>query len=371
MLNMPIKILHTSDLHLEAKLDFLGPKSAEHRKQLLLTFKELVNRAISEKYDVVLIAGDLFDTPFPSENVKALVSEELNRLARNKIYVAVIAGNHDRLEQGSVYFDKRFSSEFVHIFNDPANTTWEISALDLTVYGVSLLTQKDNSSPLSRIKLAKKTKNQIALLHGSLEVKPGSTNNPIKQQELLAMNFNYVALGDWHSTKQIYSPSIWYCGSPELINIDQIGAGNFLSVLIDDKTKVTPVRIGKKEAVKLSMDITGAKTLSDLLQKWRQIGLQQPNDKFVQLTLTGTKDLAAKFSEAEIKEYISEKVYYLKLNDTSSLLLSDEQLSAFPEEFLLGKYIRLLQKKKGEDYSQNRIIDEAIQLGVRLLQNQE
>lgn len=374
---MPIKILHTSDLHLEAKLGFLGSKSQDHRKQLITTFKELVVRAVSGKYDLVLIAGDLFDTPFPGENTKTQVLEGFKTLISNKIYLAVIAGNHDYLGIGSVYSDERFrilNSDYIHIFNTPDEYIWTIPGLDLTVLGVSLTKQKDNSSPLSSVKdiitQDKKTKYRVALLHGSLDVDTQSTNNPLNRSELVKMNFDYVALGDWHSTKQVsLTPSVWYSGSPELIHIDQVGAGNFLTVEIDNQTKVTLSKIGQKEALKLSLDITGVKTLTELDQRWRQLGVSNTQQKFIELTLDGAKDLAVRFSDTELKDYFSDKAYYLKLRDTTKLKLTDGELEDFPEEFLVGKYIRLLQKKRGEDYSQNKIIDEAIQLGVRLLQN--
>lgn len=371
---MPVKILHTSDLHLEAKLDFLGQKSQEHRKQLIKTFKELIAKAVADKYDLVLIAGDLFDTPFPGESVKAEVIEGLKTLATHKIHLALIAGNHDRLEQGSVYFDKRFSEispEFIHIFNSPDQTDWAIPALDLTVYGVSLTKQKDNSSPLTKIQPKTTTRYSVGLLHGSLDLNSQNTNNPLNRNELARANFQYIALGDWHSSLQVSAkPAVWYSGSPELIHIDQAGAGSFLSVELDNDTKVTPVKIGRKESLKLTLDITGVKTLTDLGHRWRQLGIDNTQEKFIQLALTGVKDLTVKFSETEIREFLAEKVYYLKLRDTSKLELTDGELDNFPEEFLVGKYIRLLQKKKGEDYSQNKIIDEAIQLGVRLLQDQ-
>jgi len=374
---MPIKILHTSDLHLEAKLGFLGPKSQDHRKQLITTFKELVVRAVSGKYDLVLIAGDLFDTPFPGENTKTQVLEGFKTLISNKIYLAVIAGNHDYLEAGSVYFDERFrilNSDYIHIFNTPDEYIWTIPGLDLTILGVSLTKQKDNSSPLSSVKdiitQDKKTKYRVALLHGSLDVDAQITNNPLNRSELVKMNFDYVALGDWHSTKQVsLTPSVWYSGSPELIHIDQVGAGNFLTVEIDNQTKVTLSKIGQKEALKLSLDITGVKTLTELDQRWRQLGVNNTQQKFIELTLDGAKDLAVKFSDTELKDYFSDKAYYLKLRDITKLKLTDGELEDFPEEFLVGKYIRLLQKKRGEDYSQNKVIDEAIQLGVRFLQN--
>ena len=370
---MPIKLLHTSDVHLEAGLAFLGEKADAHRNLQLQTFSKIIDKIISEKLDLFLIAGDLFDTPFPSENVKIVVFDQLKKLVDHKIYVAIIAGNHDRVEPGSVYLDKnsfKLDSEYIQIFNQVEKTTWDIPAMDLTVHGVSLFKQKDNSSPLDKITKSNKTKFNVALIHGSVEMGKENTNNPINLSKLKSAGFDYVALGDWHSTKKISdNPQAWYSGSPELINIDQAGAGNVLEVIIDNKVSVKETKVGSIEVTKVELDITGLKTLNEINQKFRELSLKGLEQKFVELNLTGLRNLKSSFNAEQIFELFKDKFYYLKLKDKSKLQLSQDELDDYPDEFLIGKYIRLLESKKGEDYSQNKIIDEAIQLGVRHLQN--
>lgn len=368
---MPIKILHSSDVHLESKLNFLGEKASSHRKQLLDTFGLVVNKAVSEHYDLLVIAGDLFDTPFPSSTVTHKVFELFTELKKGGVRLALIAGNHDRLETGSIFFDKNFTlldKNLIHFFNKPEEVLWEIPELDLSIVGVSLQNQKEVSSPLEKIKVSPKTKYSIAILHGSVVMGERNTNSPLDAKDLGKLKYNYIALGDWHSTKQVISaPQTWYAGSPELVNIDQSGAGNILSIEMGDTTKVEIVKIGKYEVLKSEIDITGAVTVTDVVKRLSQIGIKQPNQKFVELNLSGTRSLTTQFTVEDLYETLKDKFYYLKLKDNSHLKLTDEELSMFPEEFLAGKYIRILQSKKGEDYSQNQIIDEAIQLGVRLL----
>lgn len=370
---MPIKLLHTSDVHLEAGFAFLGERASMHRKTQLSTFNQIIEKINSEKFDIFFIAGDLFDTPFPSENMKIAVFDALKKLEDNNIYTAIIAGNHDRLEPGSVYLDKNFTKlnpEYTQIFNNPEKVTWEIPSLDVTVYGVSLYKQKDNSSPLDKIKKSTSTKYHLALLHGSLDLGKDNANNPMDTAKLKSAGFDYVALGDWHSTKKISdSPAVWYSGSPELIHIDQVGAGNVLEVTIDNGVNVHQKRIGKIEALKVDLDVTDLKTLNEVNQKFRQLSLKELDSKFVEISLVGSKNIKSNYSIEEVYDLFKDKFYYLKIKDNSKLELSSEELDDYPEEFLIGKYIRLLQSKKGEDYSQNKIIDEAIQLGVRHLQN--
>lgn len=372
---MPIKLLHTSDVHLEARLAFLEERADSHRKLQLQTFDRIIQKIISEKFDIFFVAGDLFDTPFPSENVKIAVLEQLQKLVEHKIYVAIIAGNHDRLEPGSVYFDKSYrklNPEFVQIFNQLDKTAWEIPSLDLTVHGVSLFKQKDNTSPLDKITKSNRTKFNVALLHGSVEMGKENTNNPLSLSKLKSAGFDYIALGDWHSAKRISdNPNVWYSGSPELINIDQGGSGNVLEVILDNTVTVKESKVGSIEVLKIDLDVTDLKTLDEINQKFRELSLKELDNKFVELSLTGIRNLKSSFSTEQILELLKNKFYYFKLKDKSKLELSKEELDDYPDEFLIGKYIRLLESKKGEDYAQNKIIDEAIQLGVRNLQNKQ
>ncbi|WP_291728198.1 metallophosphoesterase family protein [Bernardetia sp.] len=86
-----MKILHTADWHLGKKLgDF---SRLEEQKEVL---DELCQIADAQNVDVVLIAGDLFDIPLPSNEANQLFLKTLQRLSKNASRpVVAIAGNHD------------------------------------------------------------------------------------------------------------------------------------------------------------------------------------------------------------------------------------------------------------------------------------
>jgi DNA repair protein SbcD/Mre11 len=297
---MPIKLLHTSDIHLESKLGFLGGRASGHRVQISDAFKNSIDHAIAQKYNVFLIAGDLFDTPFPSEKTISAVYELFRKISENRIFTAIIAGNHDFLAPGSVYFDPRFTKldpKYFKIFTSDDSEIWKIPELDLAIHGKSLKSQKDTKSPLVGMKKLPEAKHNIALLHGSVELSKSQSNNPINPQELAKLGFDYTALGDWHSTKQISkTPQAWYSGSPELVNIDQVGAGHVLSVTLDSTVTVEALKVGKYETLKLELDITGAKNLTDITNNFKNLKIPEPQNKFVQLKLIGKKSLDAKFT---------------------------------------------------------------------------
>lgn len=89
-----MKLLHTSDWHIGIKLatyDYL-PDQREFADWLLKTVK-------SEKIDVVLMAGDIFDRAIPSGESIDLVDEIFSKLIASDTSVVVISGNHDSAER--------------------------------------------------------------------------------------------------------------------------------------------------------------------------------------------------------------------------------------------------------------------------------
>jgi len=86
-----MKILHTSDWHLGKKLE----KFTRHQEQINV-LNEIVEHADNQNVDLVLIAGDVFDTFNPPVESIELFYQTVKRLSNfGKRPVIVIAGNHD------------------------------------------------------------------------------------------------------------------------------------------------------------------------------------------------------------------------------------------------------------------------------------
>lgn len=89
-----MKILHTSDWHLGAQL---GPFSRINEQKL---FIDRLCGIVDEKgVDMVIVAGDVFDSPNPSAAAEALFFQAMAGLAMRKIPVILVAGNHDSVER--------------------------------------------------------------------------------------------------------------------------------------------------------------------------------------------------------------------------------------------------------------------------------
>lgn len=86
-----MKILHTADWHLGKKLDHFS--RLEEQKKVM---NEICTIANVQNVDVVIVAGDLFDTFNPPVEAVDLLYKTLKKLTNNgKRPVIAIAGNHD------------------------------------------------------------------------------------------------------------------------------------------------------------------------------------------------------------------------------------------------------------------------------------
>ncbi|MFK4785796.1 exonuclease SbcCD subunit D [Fusobacterium sp. MFO224] len=90
-----MRILHTSDWHFGKKLE--GMKRIEEQEKFINNLKDIVQ---GEEPDLILIAGDIFDTPNPSAEAETLFFESLKKISLNgKVGIIIIPGNHDNGER--------------------------------------------------------------------------------------------------------------------------------------------------------------------------------------------------------------------------------------------------------------------------------
>jgi DNA repair protein SbcD/Mre11 len=85
-----VKILHTSDWHVGKVL-----KGRDRLDEHEAVLRSLIGIARDEDVDLVLIAGDLFETSVPSPKAQGLVIRALLALRDDHRQVVAIAGNHD------------------------------------------------------------------------------------------------------------------------------------------------------------------------------------------------------------------------------------------------------------------------------------
>ncbi len=85
-----MKILHTSDWHVGKRL--MGRERLQEQAEVL---DEIVDICQREQVDLVLLAGDVYDTYTPSAEAEQLFYAKIKRVAGDNRAVFFISGNHD------------------------------------------------------------------------------------------------------------------------------------------------------------------------------------------------------------------------------------------------------------------------------------
>src|SRR5512142_3379123 len=137
-----LRVLHTADVHLGARHTDLGEQATAQRERQFAAFSRTVDLAIVEKVDLLLVAGDLFDSNAQPRRSVERVAAELARLTKARIRVVLIPGTHDVYDRASVYraYDLVAlaglppNSDLLTVLN-PDRPEVLLPALDAVVYG--------------------------------------------------------------------------------------------------------------------------------------------------------------------------------------------------------------------------------------------
>ena len=96
-----VKILHCADVHIGAAESFLGPLSKSRRAETLITFEKIISLARDKGVQIMLIAGDLFDSNNIEEGVILRVIDCFKSIPH--IHIVYCAGNHDPMNLNSPF----------------------------------------------------------------------------------------------------------------------------------------------------------------------------------------------------------------------------------------------------------------------------
>ncbi|HEX9483678.1 MAG TPA: DNA repair exonuclease [Gemmatimonadaceae bacterium] len=215
-----MRLVHLSDLHLGFRqFQRLTPRGINQREHdVAQTFKLALNKIIELAPELVLVAGDVFHQVRPTNTAIVLAYVEFARLRRElpDTEIVMIAGNHDTPRSLELVCILRlFRSLGIHVVESNADAL-EFPALDATVLAVP-------SSAFGRQKLVPTgaLRWNVLLMHGPVEGEIGPYSPPtgiprqeIPQRDLNAEQWDYIALGEYHTFRKI-APNQFYSGATD------------------------------------------------------------------------------------------------------------------------------------------------------------
>ncbi|QQD85124.1 DNA repair exonuclease [Jeotgalicoccus sp. ATCC 8456] len=288
-----VKFIHAADLHLDSPFKSRTKMPASILEILMeSTYKSvtrMVDFAISERVDFILISGDVFDQANRSLKSEIFLKNQFNRLRDKGIFVYMIHGNHDPLSSGF----KTNWPENVAVFRENVETYEMMSNKGERIYlhGFSYLLDESYENKLDEYPTNTDNRGiHIGLLHGTY----AKTDNDVKRYtefNLEALNnklYHYWALGHIHVRQQLSDlPLIHYAGNIQGRHKNETGEKGFILVQGDDvrlSTEFVPVQEVVFNNFELKVDTLKKEKLYQKIVEFKQ-GLREKKKYIINLTL--------------------------------------------------------------------------------------
>lgn len=377
------KVIHCADIHLDAPFREYGEGGyAETRRQdIRKAFLNILDRVKSEKADLLLISGDLYE----HNTVTKSTVDWLNmKLSEVDAPVVVIPGNHDPYLLNSWYRTWDWPSNVTVL--SPENPHKVMEDEKVNIYGMGFSLFKEDKPDLSGVAPRLGGYINILMLHGTLDMEfTQGAYKPVTSKELEVLGYDYYALGHFHKTREDYAlKNAVNPGSPEPLGFDEPGEhGAFVVTFTEDQGRVSIEKERFITAVRTyqdkNLDISGCKSLAEVKIRLLSVleGLDPERD-ITRITLRGMTDL--NLESDLLSSFIPEDWFYLKIINNTRKAFDIEALEKDPS--LKGAYVKEMMErlKKVKDslskdpensdlQKEEERIHLALQYGLEALQN--
>ncbi len=362
-----LRLLHTADVHLGAGFGFLGRRGREHRAQLKSTFSRVVDLALTSQVDVLLIAGDLFDTVYPHPGTVGEVIYQLERIDSEGIRTFIVPGTHDRLRPGGAYDSKEFSNlAHLHIFRESEITPFTLDGLDLTVYGRA--TTQEDEDVLEGFRASDDSRWRVGLLHASF-ILPGKVERDemlVSGESISGSGLHYLALGHWHSVADYSQGGVpaYYSGPPEPLEMGKGEEGKVLLVELEDGSpiQVKPIPVGHRRLLRTDIDAGELGGPAELYSTLRRMANQ---DLALDARVHGFwGEEWAGCDWEKMEEELSPLFFHFHM-EASPGELSDRYVETYPEQTVIGRFVRLAREEMADRQGEEALVaEEALRLGL-------
>ena len=319
-----MKFLHIADTHLGYSAYRKVTEDGINQREIDAydAFKQFIDYAIKSKPDLIIHAGDLFDSVRPNNRAITFAIKQILRLSKEKIPFLVIAGNHEhpKLKETGHIFSVFDHIGYVHpIYGAKYETrTFNINDKKIVIHCLPQCEiKKEFNDELKKIKPDSSADYNIFLSHGAVAgIKVFSMNEfnelmiPAKT---LSENFDYVALGHYHTYTKL-ADNAFYSGSTERFTFtDAKDKKGFVELkFANGKIKQDFIELKIRPMIDLQpIDCLNIK-LDEVMQKIMELIKKiDPKDKTFRVTLKNVPSHVYRGLDfREIKKLCTDAIHY-------------------------------------------------------------
>jgi DNA repair protein SbcD/Mre11 len=295
-----MRFIHAADIHLDSPLRGLdryeGAPVERLRTATRHAFAALVDLAISENVDFVLLAGDIYDRDWQDFHTGLYFREQMVRLERAGIRVFIVQGNHDA--EGVIQRQLILPAN-VTVFSSRTAQSFPIDELNVVIHGRSFPERKVTEDLVPTYPPPIPGLFNIGMLHTSLNGRPGhDTYAPTDAATLIAKGYDYWALGHVHAREVVSeAPRIVYPGNLQGRHANETGPKGCELVTVNaGRIAAECVALDLVRWAQVTVELAGVEELSGMHAVVRPVLQKVVNDApdrlhAVRVSLTGASSL--------------------------------------------------------------------------------
>lgn len=352
-----MKFIHLADAHLDSPfrgLSFLPSKEFNQIYQAAdQSLTRIVDLALKENIDLVLIAGDTFDSDQPSPRAQLFFAEQIKRLTDQQIQVVMIFGNHDHMKKEdllvspSPYFKLLGANEKVE-----KSTFTTQSGFAYDVVGFSYLNNHITRDMMPNFP-EKGSNYTFGLMHAQEKENDSHKNvyAPFTVNEIKELNYDYFALGHIHARNNLSTaPWIVYPGNIQGRHINEMGEKGCYLGEIDENSRKTTIEFKQTGPIvwqSRAINLEAAISKNDLQAKIID-SLQAEQKSYFSLQIKG-----AQYLTAEERELVQDSDFWqtVSMNLTAGSQLVDVRFEINSSLELNDNDQQAFEQAKGEIFT--------------------
>lgn len=357
-----MKFAHLGDCH-------LGSWRIPQLQELNLeSFRKALELCIKEKVDFILIAGDLFDSAYPSIEILKETFHELKKLKDAEIPCFIVAGSHDYSASGKTFLDVLEKAGFCkNVFKPEARGEQILLNPEIykefAIYGYPGKKSGLEVQELRKVKLQEAPGFfRILMLHTSIKGAIGNLPiDSISESELPEADF--YPLGhlhiDYEDGKFVYSGPIFPNNIQEL---EELKYGSFYIAEVNrGELRYKKIILKLKEVEVIDLEIKNSLIATEIIIN--EIKKRDIKDKILILKLSGKleKGKVSNINFQEIEKITRDLGIFAMIKTTSQLIAEEARLEIEIsdmdkiEETIISSYIS--EKKSQFSESINQLIN--------------
>jgi DNA repair protein SbcD/Mre11 len=274
-----MRFIHCADVHLDTPLQGLaqypGAPVSEIRNATRRAFEKLLDAAVTERVDFLIIAGDLYDTGLKSFESALFFNKQMARLKDAGIDVYLIYGNHDA---ASKLIKQLRPPGNVHIFRTTEPQTFSNNELRVAIHGQSFATPEVIEDLAAKYPPPVPGFFNIGVLHTNLAgISEHANYAPCTLEMLKTKGYQYWALGHVHNRQILCNdPYIVYPGNIQGRHGKEQGEKSCVLVTVSDAgaTSIDTISTSAVPWFQADIDASDCQTADEVFEKLR-IELEQ------------------------------------------------------------------------------------------------